>query len=788
MEMINPLLISDQSNNLKRNLSYKYIMRAVHEPLTRLEFKKTFLKLTDWVCFSEHSFLRDNAMAGLEELCEMNVIVFLEIIDKSYFDEIFHKQPIHPVSVVSLTMMIISKLWKYERSHPFTFPHYPLLRHNLVMYLAQHGHDPKFIEAMLRLYTMHQVLLPQYTQDVALLGHVVIHLHMSHPSVCHCDGKLVRLLSHVWRTCQNITPCMDTLNTLYQVLSDQDISSPPACLALILESLPSTCQEQCLVYLLDHYLPSHKLLLLLTRVLAWLEVREAPNLTNSILVFLPLLGALRGNLVLNLSHTCLARMLNQVIQVDSTPCKQQLVAVALTLLYGDQQSVVLFQSVLSSLPLVTQVLEVEGLHLCREQVLEMVMHFQGLFPGILEGTTMENILQEEFLLEISPERRLQLAGWAWRYPGFIKMDRKPGQLVGLTNLGNTCYLNSVLQALFCTKMFQTRLADRTANKTQLIMHRLKRLFRCLCLSRKSYADPRAFLEVSRPPWFDVGYQQDCSEFLTFLLHSLKEEEDRIFVDEEGNHEDYKDGIKVEGQIGDHSEYAINASGGVESGGGRGDSSPPQTIVESVFSGELDTSYQCMDCMNISRGVTTFTDLHLPIPTTTSIPMPRLPNLPTISITRARAKLSVQDLINSYLEPEHLMGDNQYHCDHCLGLRNAVKTTQIKVAPKHLVITLLRFKFIASTCRKVKLLRSIDCPRIFDLPVGDGQVRYHLYCVVVHFGQSSDGGHYYTLVRDREVWYKISDEEVETVSGNWDQEERGRRDTPYMLFYQREDVI
>ena len=114
----------------------------------------------------------------------------------------------------------------------------------------------------------------------------------------------------------------------------------------------------------------------------------------------------------------------------------------------------------------------------------------------------------------------------------------------------------------------------------------------------------------------------------------------------------------------------------------------------------------------------------------------------------------------------------------------MKTTQIKVAPKHLVITLLRFKYTNS--RKVKLTRSIDCPRIVNLPVGEGMVRYKLYCVVVHFGLSSEGGHYYALVKDKEEWLKVSDEEVEMWSSTWNQEVLGRRDTPYMLFYQREN--
>lgn len=36
------------------------------------------------------------------------------------------------------------------------------------------------------------------------------------------------------------------------------------------------------------------------------------------------------------------------------------------------------------------------------------------------------------------------------------------------------------------------------------------------LQRTAYA-PRNFLEASRPPWFNVGSQQDCSEYLRFLL-------------------------------------------------------------------------------------------------------------------------------------------------------------------------------------------------------------------------------------------------------------------------------
>ena len=35
--------------------------------------------------------------------------------------------------------------------------------------------------------------------------------------------------------------------------------------------------------------------------------------------------------------------------------------------------------------------------------------------------------------------------------------------------------------------------------------------------------PRTFLQRSRPPWFQVGFQQDCSEYLKYLLDKLQTE-------------------------------------------------------------------------------------------------------------------------------------------------------------------------------------------------------------------------------------------------------------------------
>ena len=300
------------------------------------------------------------------------------------------------------------------------------------------------------------------------------------------------------------------------------------------------------------------------------------------------------------------------------------------------------------LPVVMEVLAKEELWQTRLLLLEAAQYLSVLFPGVVADTQLQNLLQEINLPEMSLERRHQLAGRAWAYPGNIKLDRMPGQLVGLVNLGNTCYVNSILQALFSTQMFQSQVTASCIRKDQPVFSTLQRVFRCLRLSRRSSVSPRQFLDISRPPWFDVGHQQDCSEFLTFLMHCLEEEGSNTMVTDEMELENYtrEDGDKT---VTSHKSGVDNC---VEAG------SDP-SLVQSVFGGQLTTYYQCLECTNISEADTGFTDLHLPIPLSNLSSTPDL-NLPdVIIITRTRKPLSVSDLLQHYFEPEDLSGENQY---------------------------------------------------------------------------------------------------------------------------------
>ena len=89
---------------------------------------------------------------------------------------------------------------------------------------------------------------------------------------------------------------------------------------------------------------------------------------------------------------------------------------------------------------------------------------------------------------------------------------------GLRNLGNTCYLNSVIQALKPLNLFRSALSIQSSISNELI-----KLYEEM--DRSSVVSPTKFVEKMRdlnPNWGN-GRPQDSKEFLLFLIKNLNDE-------------------------------------------------------------------------------------------------------------------------------------------------------------------------------------------------------------------------------------------------------------------------
>ncbi|QSL67030.1 hypothetical protein MERGE_001417 [Pneumocystis wakefieldiae] len=306
---------------------------------------------------------------------------------------------------------------------------------------------------------------------------------------------------------------------------------------------------------------------------------------------------------------------------------------------------------------------------------------------------------------------------------------------GLTNLGNTCYMNAIIQCLNSTIPFVRYYRDGSYKKhinldnplgyKGELVQTFARLITYLWDNEHTYVSPLFFKNVvgRLKEQFRGNDQQDSQEFLAFLLDGLHEELNiaagqlrpkELTPEEELKIENMPD--KIASSIEWQRYVRLNNS-----------------IVVSLFQGQLQSRLKCLTCDFQSTTYNPFTYLSLPIP-----------------LTQTKTS-TLYECLQFFVQKEYLKDKEQWYCSKCRKPRDATKTLTISKIPQILLIHLKRFQ----TCGhwKDKINTKIDFSiNNFDLtdflldstqslsdPLNHGQYLYHLYAVTNHYG-NLDGGH------------------------------------------------
>ncbi|XP_010868596.1 ubiquitin carboxyl-terminal hydrolase 2-like isoform X1 [Esox lucius] len=340
-----------------------------------------------------------------------------------------------------------------------------------------------------------------------------------------------------------------------------------------------------------------------------------------------------------------------------------------------------------------------------------------------------------------------------------KNSKSPQGLVGLRNLGNTCFMNSILQCLsntpdlrdYCLMNVHRTDINNNCRSQSALMEEFAKLTQTLWTSVSSEPiSPSDFkFQIQRYAPKFVGYnQQDAQEFLRFLLDGLHNEVNRVTVQPRVPPEDIDHLPDSEKGKRMWKKYLEREN----------------SKVVDLFVGQLKSSLTCNDCGYCSTVFDPFWDLSLPI------------------ANKGSEEVNLTDCMRLFTKEDVLDGDEKPTCHRCKARRKCTKKFTIQKFPQVLVLHLKRFS--ENRFQSSKLSTYVNFPlKELDMSefASDTNMNtvYNLYAVSNHSGNTL-GGHYTAYCRNPSLgeWYSYNDSRVSPMSSS-----QVRSSDAYVLFYE-----
>ena len=366
-------------------------------------------------------------------------------------------------------------------------------------------------------------------------------------------------------------------------------------------------------------------------------------------------------------------------------------------------------------------------------------------------------------------------------------------LIGLNNIGSTCFKNSVLQCLSQTpsltnfflrdssknSIFNNNVAIKNKNQPQLCPAYYNLIQNLWAKNGPKSFSPHGFMNVienmtkNNPLSFKANEAGDAKDFIIFILEELHKELKKAMKPSNNQQQIPFNQYDRQSTLNHFIEEFKEGC----------------SIISDEFFGFNETNTICMFCKKNynSKGLNNPICYNIGIFNCLIFPLEEVKNMKNNSMKNNYIQInnnsvSIYECFFYNQKTDYFTGENRNYCNICKQLSDALYTSKIFVSPNILVLILNRgkgniYNVKLDFSEKIDITQFVqqkDCPKLI----------YNLYGVITHIGESGPNAHFVASCKSPvdDKWYRYNDAFVNPINNL--QKEVIDFGTPYILFYKK----
>ena len=333
-------------------------------------------------------------------------------------------------------------------------------------------------------------------------------------------------------------------------------------------------------------------------------------------------------------------------------------------------------------------------------------------------------------------------------------------LIGLKNVGQICYMNSILQCLlhipqlngfFINNYPEDKNKLKIINKDIETEGRLCEEYHKIVMDiykqqpKKSFISPKDFNTFLRQ--INRNFEEvNIKEFLSYLF--------QIMHAELNYNEDQKlKNVPKCNQIIEKESFDFSMAVSNDLN---------LSIISYLFYGILKSTTICKSCQNTFYNFQYFQTLSFP------------------TFNFKDNMFNIYRGFKEFIKPNIMSEEDKYYCQICKGLRDMNIINKIYFSPPYLIIHLDYGENKKYKPKEVYFGGQIDISEFMDKYDREPSIQYKLMAVCSHIGKSENSGNYITYCQNNEnKWYEFNDSSVTEITFD-----KLNSNSPYILIYKK----